>query len=103
MKRKLSLHVFEHIGAYAEWRTAENQKCDVASCWESWMGRDDVEDLIGSGYQGMVQKWFVQLDYNLHETENFGNIRQNLRWTPTGYQPMDHDDEESSQYTGPVR
>jgi len=25
-------------------------------------------------------------------TENFGNKRLNLRWTPTGFQPIDPDD-----------
>src|SRR6218665_126018 len=39
----------------------------------------------------------------LHQTENFGNKRLNLRWTPTGFQPMDPDDDDDDDSAVPSR
>ena len=68
----------------AEWRTAEKSK---VSCWELWMGRDHMEDLIESGQITSINDpnqictaWLY-----LHETEDCGNRRWNLHSTPMAH------------------
>ena len=57
------------------------------------MGREDVEDLTNMEWIDNIKEWCNNDLYSLTISENFGNKRLNLHWTPTGFQPMDPDDD----------